>query len=112
MYVYRLAGYGAIAPIYGIKCLFYRKEERETAWHLLWRCERRAEYRTRFLGWMRGCQKLNTCENPREKKFLRILLGGGSHASYNLRVKITAAVATYLSVVVRVRAKLLRKAVH
>ncbi|ELQ76634.1 putative transposable element encoded protein [Trachipleistophora hominis] len=61
---------------------------------------------------MLRCQELYIYENPREEEFLGVLLGGGYHESYDLRVKVTVAVAAYLSVVIKVRAKALREVAH
>ncbi|ELQ76525.1 putative transposable element encoded protein [Trachipleistophora hominis] len=61
---------------------------------------------------MLGCRELNMYENLREEKFLGVLLGGRCPASHDLRVKVTAAIAAYLSIVVRVRAKVLHEATH
>ncbi|ELQ74323.1 putative transposable element encoded protein [Trachipleistophora hominis] len=60
---------------------------------------------------MRSCQELNICD-PREEEFLGVLLRGECHASHDLRVKVTAAAAAYLSVVMRMHAKALRKTAH
>ncbi|ELQ75674.1 putative transposable element encoded protein [Trachipleistophora hominis] len=61
---------------------------------------------------MLGCQELNIYEDPLKDEFLGVFLGGGCHASHDLRVKVTVAVATYLSVVMMVRAKTLCGAAH
>ncbi|ELQ75138.1 putative transposable element encoded protein [Trachipleistophora hominis] len=48
---------------------------------------------------------------PEAKSFLGYSWKRG-HISHNLHVRVTVAVATCLSVVMRVRAKLLREATH
>ena len=101
-YAYRLAAAGRIDPMYFSVCPCCGDSVREDLNHILLICNRWSNQRSLILG-----DLIELYSNLQDERILGVLLGGEFHADRTLRVQVTVATATYLSLIVPIRIRLL-----